>query len=250
MSGSELGIIILAAGKGKRMGGVYPKVLFTLGDRPLIDYVVDTASKLNPAKLCLVVGFGREQVKERLAERDSIEYAVQEELLGTGHAVQQTAEIFADFDGLTLLLYGDVPLISLKSLKRLQDHHVSSGAAATVLSAVYDNPFGYGRIVRDANGDFLRIVEEKDASDNEREIQEINSGIYLFNNQELFRYIDLLSSENAQREYYITDMVALFREKGLKVTAMKADSPEETYGVNTPEQLEELERLLKDIDFS
>jgi len=241
----NVGIVILAAGKGKRMGGIHPKVMFELDGRPLIDYVIETAGKLEPERICVVVGFGREQVKEHLAGRDNLEFAVQEPQLGTGHAVIQTKDAFRGFRGMFMVLYGDVPLISLETLRKLIRQHEETGAAATILSAEYANPFGYGRIIRDDRGNVNRIVEEKDAPDEIKKIREINTGIYVFDADKLFAHLDELRPENVQKELYITDMIGIFRKKGFPVGAVLAQHPEETYGVNTPEQLEELRQLLK-----
>jgi len=242
---NDIGIIILAAGKGKRMGGVFPKVLFQLDGKPLIDYVVVTAQALDPALMVLVVGFEKEKIINHLSNISGITFAVQEKQLGTGHAVQQTSEIFRGFDGLVLLLYGDVPLISAETLRKLIEYHNESGNDATVLTADYQNPHGYGRIFRDVNGDLLCIIEEKDADESEKKIHEINTGMYVFNAPALYNHLFELKSNNIQKELYITDMIGLLREKGHSVGAYKTHTPSETYGVNTYEQLEELQKILK-----
>ena len=260
-----LGIIILAAGKGKRMGGVYPKVLLKLGGRFLIDYVIRTALSLNPSRIVVVVGFAKEQVMEYLKSYEAIEpgyrqglsgasegskqavklhYSFQEQQLGTGHAVRQTEKLFKEFNGTIVLLNGDVPLISTSTLQELLANHTKTGAGATVLTAHYENPGGYGRIVRDAAGNLLRIVEEEDAADKEKQISEINTGTFVFRAEHLFAHLSELKRDNAQTEYYVTDLIRILRKHGIAVAAWRTAHPEETYGVNTPEQLEALQSIL------
>lgn len=242
---NQLGIIILAAGKGKRLGGIYPKVLFELAGRPLIDHVLDTAEALDPDRIVIVVGFGRDKVMSHFADRKGIRFAVQEPQLGTGHAVQQAEAALGDFDGAILILNGDVPLISPRSLRAFIDHYHRTGAAATVMTARFDDPHGYGRIIRNGNDDLFKIVEEKDATSAERSITEVNSGTFIFSAEVLYTHINFLTTENIQREYYITDMIAVLREHGYRVGAWETPHPDETRGVNTPEHLEALMRRLE-----
>jgi len=241
----RLGIIILAAGKGKRMGGVRPKVLFRLGEKTLIDYVVRTAVSLNPSLLVAVIGFGGEKLRAHLSGVPGIRFAVQEEQRGTGHAVRHAGSAFRGFSGAALVLNGDTPLISAGTLRSLVAFHRKAAPAATVMTADYDNPSGYGRILRDGGGKLLRIVEEKDASASEKRITEVNTGTFVFDAGLLFRLLPELQPDNAQHELYITDMVAILRERGHPVGAWKTRRPEETYGVNAPGQLEALNRMLK-----
>ncbi len=258
------GIIILAAGKGERMGGAYPKVLFELGGKPLIGHVLETAYRLHPGRIVVVAGFGKDLVIDYVTKhavshsvtnyKDSepgddtpgidIRFAVQEPQLGTGHAVLQTESMFMDFHGNILILSGDVPLISSETLISLLEFHTSTGAGTTVLTADYKNPEGYGRIVFEKTGDLLRIVEDKDAVQKEKEITIINSGMFVFQAQRLFKYLSKITRDNAQTEYYITDLVRILREHDIKVTAWQTSHPEETYGVNTPDQLTYLNNLL------
>ncbi len=241
----NLGVIILAAGMGKRMGGKFPKVMFKLADRPIIDYVLDSVSGLDPDITAVIVGFGREQVTKHLSSRNGISFAIQLEQNGTGHAVQQAEEIFEKFSGTVLILNGDVPLISKKTISEFIKYHKKEKAGVSVLSADYENPFGYGRIIRDVNGKVLKIVEEKDSNEREKEVREINSGTFLFDSELLFSNISELCSDNAQSELYITDMIDILRTKGCKIGAWKTDRIEETFGINTLEQLEALNNLLK-----
>jgi len=264
---NNLGIIILAAGKGKRMGGDLPKVLTKLGDKPLIDYVVTTAISLNPSKIAVVVGFEKEKVIDYITDHfpqgifekkylkkevtykgeTEVHYVHQREQLGTGHAVQETKEVFKNFNGDIVLLYGDAPLISKETIQNLISHHGQTGAAATILSADYDNPFGYGRVIRDESGVLLKVIEEKDASPLEKNITEVNTGTYVFRAEKLFADLDKLSRDNAQNELYITDMVGILREGGEITSSWKTDKREETFGINTPEELEKVRELLKNV---
>ncbi|MCP4727560.1 MAG: NTP transferase domain-containing protein [bacterium] len=237
-------VVILAAGKGKRMGGVYPKVLFKLGEKPIIDYIVETVLKLRFARIVIVAGFGKEQLIEHLDQYSGLEFAVQEQQLGTGHAVQQSVDTIKDFEGDVMVLNGDVPLISEDVLLQFVDHHKNSGSGATVLIAEYEDPAGYGRIVRDSNNEFLKIVEHKDASEDELKIREINTGMLIFKSGPLFDHLSDLSDNNVQKEFYITDMIEILREKDIPVSVWKTPFPEQTYGINTPEHLEALSRLL------
>ena len=261
---NTIGIIILAAGKGERMGGAYPKVLCELGGKSLIGHVLETAYRLNPCRIVVVAGFGKDKVIDYVTKhagshsvtnyKDSersndasaidIRFAVQEPQLGTGHAVLQAKNIFTDFRGDILILSGDVPLISFETLILLLENHTSTGSGTTVLTADYKDPQGYGRIVFKKNGELQRIVEDKDAGKKDKEITIINSGIFVFQAQYLFKYLSMISRDNAQNEYYITDLVQVLREHNIKVSAWQTSHPEETYGVNTPDQLAYLNTLL------
>ena len=261
---NTIGIIILAAGKGERMGGAYPKVLFELGGKSLIGHVLETAYQLNPRRIVVVAGFGKDKVIDYVTKhavsysvtnyKDSgrsddtsgidIRFAVQEPQLGTGHAVLQAESMFTGFHGDILILSGDVPLISFETLVSLLENHTSTGSGATVLTADYKNPKGYGRIVFEKNGDLQRIVEDKDTVQKDKEITIINSGMFVFQAPYLFKYLSKVSRDNAQDEYYITDMIQILREHDIKVTAWQTSHPEETYGVNTPDQLAYLNTLL------
>lgn len=252
---NDLGIIILAAGKGKRMGGDHPKVLAELDKKPLIDYVITTAMSLNPSEIAIVVGFEKEKVKRYVSEIfinkligiPIINYVTQLEQLGTGHAVQQTKEIFKNFNGDIVLLNGDTPLITKKTIQNLISHHKKTGAAVTILSADYDDPFGYGRIIRDDSGALLKIIEEKDASQSEKTFTEVNTGTYVFRAEQLYKNLDRLSQENAQKELYITDMIGILRERGEITSSWETKNREETFGINTTEELERVQELLKNL---
>ncbi|NHZ82710.1 UDP-N-acetylglucosamine diphosphorylase/glucosamine-1-phosphate N-acetyltransferase [Massilia sp. CCM 8695] len=238
-----MNVVILAAGMGKRMQSALPKVLHPLAGKPLLQHVIDTARALAPSKLCVIYGHGGAAVPEMLKRQDStghaaIDTALQEPQLGTGHAVSQAVPQL-DEDAPTLILYGDVPLTTVASLKRLVD------AAGTdklgILTVVQANPFGLGRIVREG-GTITRIVEEKDASEAERAICEINSGIMVAPTRHLKKWLGSLSNNNAQGEYYLTDIVAQAVLDGVAVVSANPSAEWEVAGVNSKVQLAELER--------
>ncbi|HUL57423.1 MAG TPA: NTP transferase domain-containing protein, partial [Usitatibacter sp.] len=221
--------MILAAGQGKRMRSDLAKVLHCLAGRSLLSHVIDTARLLTPGKLCVVIGHGAEEVRERIAD-DSIEWAVQERQLGTGHAVMQALPHLAG-DATILVLYGDVPLIASGTLRSLVDA-VSSGHLALLTQEV-DDPKGYGRIVRDAGGRVVRITEEKDATAEVRAIREVNTGILAAPRAKLQAWLGRLGNDNAQGEYYLTDIVALAVADGVPVEVRHPAAAYECLGVNS-----------------
>ena len=233
-----MNIVILAAGQGKRMHSNLPKVLHPLAGKALVSHVIDTARSLSPRKLCLVYGHGGDVVRSMLDSPD-LSWALQEPQLGTGHAVQQALP-FLDNAGTTLVLYGDVPLIQADTLKRLLQ--AAEGGLA-ILTVELADPHGYGRIVRNAAGQVVRIVEQKDASAEERRIREINTGIMAMPTSRLGEWLSRLSSNNAQNEYYLTDIVGMAVEAGLPVRTANPANEWEVLGVNSKVQLAELERV-------
>ncbi len=242
--------VIMAAGKGKRMKDPdMPKVMYEVNGKPMVHYVVDLALKIGSQSVIVVVGNKRELVMGYLRRvfGDSVSFAIQEEQLGTGHAVLQTESRLSDFEGEVLVLSGDVPILTEKTINRLIDEHYKSRAIATVLTAKIDNPTGYGRIVRLPEGSVDCIIEEKDASDQQKKINEINSGIYLFNRKELFDALHHIKADNAQHEYYLTDVLGYFAKHGMRISAVVTEDFNETRGVNTPEQLAELEKVAQKI---
>lgn len=236
-----LNIVILAAGQGKRMNSKLPKVLQPISQKPMLQHVIETAKKLTPHKLIVVYGHGGEQVQNYMNEvfPNEITWALQDKQLGTGHALK-CALPHLDKTGATLVLYGDVPLISADTLKALQSKLNNN---LVMLSDLMTNPTGYGRVVRDETHNICAIVEEKDANDVEKKIQEVNTGFYAFSNSHLEKWLNNLSNENAQGEYYLTDVVAMAYQDKLSVESITAPNAYEVMGVNNKLQLEELERI-------
>ena len=234
----SLQVVILAAGQGKRMRSELPKVAHPLAGRPLLQHVVDSARELGPRRLCVVVGHGADAVKSRI-DAPGIVWAVQERQLGTGHAVMQALPAL-DGGGTVLVLYGDVPLISPATLRSLVA--ASAGSRLAILTQTLDEPRGYGRIVRDAQGRVARIVEEKDASDAERAIREVNTGIVAAPRERLAAWLSRLRNDNAQGEYYLTDIVAAAAAEGVPIEVRQPVAAHECLGVNSKSDLAALER--------
>jgi bifunctional UDP-N-acetylglucosamine pyrophosphorylase/glucosamine-1-phosphate N-acetyltransferase len=236
----NLEVIILAAGLGTRMKSATVKVLHRAAGRPIIDYVVDLASQISDKPPIVVVGYQREVVQKWLGDR--ARYAVQEEQLGTGHAVLQAAQVLGKAGGRKILiLSGDVPLTRAETLQHLIEEHERSGSALTLLTMRLADPAMYGRIVRDSKGAVTRIVEAKDATQEEKKIDEVNAGIYLFDGDQLFDNLRRLSSHNAQGEYYLTDVLGMLRKSGKRVGAVIVDDPVEALGVNSRAELATVE---------
>ena len=239
--------IILAAGKGKRMKNPdKPKVLFELNNKPLIEFVIDLALSIDSKLIIPVVGNHKQKVidfiKNKYKDYESIiRFAHQDEQLGTGHAVNMTRKYLENFEGDVLILSGDVPLLNKNTVDKFIKYHQKNQFDASLLSAIFEDASGYGRIIKDSNGVFIDIREDKDASEEEKKIKEINSGIYIINCKYLFEGIKTLKSDNAQREYYLTDVFRYFKEKGLKIGALPVEDNIRIVGVNTVEQLTELE---------
>jgi len=234
-----MNIVILAAGTGKRMRSALPKVLHPLAGRPLLSHVIDTARTLEPNRLVVVIGHGGDAVRAAVAAPDVL-FVVQEQQLGTGHAVKQALPLL-DPAVPTLVLYGDVPLTRTSTLKRLVDSAAEGGYG--VLTVTLDDPTGYGRIVRDQTGCVVRIVEQKDATPEQLRIAEINTGIVVTPTAQLGMWLAALKNDNAQGEYYLTDVVERATEAGFEVVTAQPDEEWETLGVNSKQQLAELERI-------
>ena len=237
----ELRIIILAAGKGTRMNSDLPKVLHKLNGKALLDFVLDESKLLNPKETILVVGFKKEQVISHTKHRANLKYATQMEQLGTGHAVLQTGDLLKNKEGHILILYGDVPNIKESTLRPIIDDHLINNRDLTLITAEIDDPTGYGRIIRDKNDNLLKIVEEKDCTDEERKIKEWNPGIYIFKIPEVFKILNDIKTNNASKEYYLTDAIGLAQQSNMEIKAIKIANSNEVIGVNTADQLEELE---------
>ncbi|RKD33900.1 bifunctional UDP-N-acetylglucosamine diphosphorylase/glucosamine-1-phosphate N-acetyltransferase GlmU [Thermohalobacter berrensis] len=239
--------IILAAGEGTRMKSSLPKVLHKVCGKSMVNCVVDTCKKANINKNVVVVGHGKENVIKSL-EAENVNFAVQpigEDIpYGTGYAVMQAKDYIKDNE-YVVILYGDTPLITSKTLTNLIDYHKNGKYAATVLTADFQDPTGYGRIIRDNKGNVVEIVEHKDATDEQREIKEINSGIYCFYGKYLKEALDNLTNDNAQNEYYITDAIKILKDKGLEVGGYKLEDSTDIKGVNTRVQLAEAEKIMR-----
>ncbi len=232
----KLAAVILAAGKGKRMRSDLPKVLHEVGGRPMIHWVVSTAREVGAEPIVLVVGRGHRQIKAAL-KGAGVSYVIQHEQLGTAHAVEQTRPLLEGFDGDIVVLSGDVPGISPRTITALCRRHERTGAKATMLSAELDNPTGYGRVLKDAEGHLLRVVEEEDATDEERAVREVNGGIYVFDSRALFATLPLVQKNNKQNEYYLPDALYILQEQNQVVAVEKATDYKEILGVNTKEEL-------------
>jgi len=232
--------VVLAAGEGKRMFSSLPKVLHTLCGKPMIDYILNSAAELT-SNVVVVVGHGASLVKEKLGDRWF--YALQEKQLGTGHALMQAFNRLPE-EGTLLVLCGDTPLLTGEHLRALASHN--SGNAATVATVSVDDPTGYGRIVRSKENIIERIVEEKDASAEEKKIVEVNTGTYSFNLRLLKHYLPLLKNENAQGEYYLTDVISMLRRDGYRVEAFQLEDHRIGLGINNRVQLAEAARVMRD----
>jgi bifunctional UDP-N-acetylglucosamine pyrophosphorylase/glucosamine-1-phosphate N-acetyltransferase len=239
---SKLKAVILAAGAGTRMKSKRPKVIHSILDKTMVDYVIEAAKEAGVEDICVVVGHESQQVKEAI--KKEVTYVEQKEQLGTGHAVMQASNFIGD-SGKTLILFGDTPLITGNTLKSMIQYHNDNKNAVTVLSAMVPDGTGYGRIVRDNNNNFLKSVEHKDATEEERLINEINSGMYCFESKYLQEALKTLSNDNAQGEYYLPDTLISIMEQGLKVDAIVGSNYEEILGVNSRIQLAQATNIMK-----
>jgi bifunctional UDP-N-acetylglucosamine pyrophosphorylase/glucosamine-1-phosphate N-acetyltransferase len=243
MTKSAVHVVVLAAGKGTRMKSAMPKVLHPVAGRRMLDHVLAAAGSLNPASVIVVVGHEGDRVREAYAGGRA-RFVAQEPQLGTGHALLQAEPLLKTATGTVVLLSGDVPLLGASTLKRLLAQHQADAAAATVLTAIVDTPHGYGRIVREA-GRIVRIVEERDASPDEQAIGEINSGIYALDLGPLFDAVRGIASQNAQGEYYLPDLVGIYRQRGLAVSTVSVSNPDEIRGINSRRELAEVGAIVR-----
>jgi len=236
----SLAVAIMAAGKGTRMKNPeVAKVMNEIGGKPMIAYVVDLTLKLQAERTVVIVGWQKQSVIDLLTQGyPDIEFVEQTEQLGTGHAIMQTMTALKEFEGDLLVLSGDVPLLTEKTARALVGYHRSTEAAATILTAELKDPAGYGRVVRQQDGSVQKIVEHKDASKKELAMREINAGIYVFDKQKLFTSLVHLEPNNAQGEYYLTDVFEFFRKNEWRISAVKVLDPVEVMGINDIEQLE------------
>lgn len=246
-SGSKVGegfcAIILAAGKGKRMKSDLAKVLHPVCGLPMLIHSVTAARAAGAQRIVVVIGHQAEKIRKLLEGSDLI-FVEQHELLGTGHAVLQTHAAFQDYKGTILILCGDAPLIAPETVAALTCRHRSEQSTVTVLTAIPADPTGYGRVVKAQDGSVLRIVEDKDATADEKRIREINTGIYCVESEFLFAAAARIGNRNVQKEYYLTDIVEIARCDGLRVVSSLAEDPIEVMGINTPEELEIADRRM------
>lgn len=235
--------IILAAGQGTRMKSKLYKVLHPILGRPMIQYVIEALKPAKLEELVTVIGHGAETVKSKIGNES--QFVLQEEQLGTAHAVMQAEEILKNKSGTTIVVCGDTPLITSKTFEKLFEYHERSGAKATILTTNITDPTGYGRVIRGETGDVERIVEHKDASDEEKTVKEINTGTYCFDNEALFSALKKVNNDNAQQEYYLPDVIEILKSQNEKVTAFITEDEKETIGINDRIALSHAENIMK-----
>lgn len=240
---NKLKVIILAAGEGKRMKSKLPKVLHKVQGKTMADHVIDAAECAGADDICVVIGHGAETVKEALKNR-KVKFALQQKQMGTGHAVMQAGDFIEDGADI-VVLYGDTPLITAQTINKILDFHRTENNSISIISAMVDNPAGYGHIIRDINGNFLKNVEHKDADEKERLVKEINTGIYCFTGEALKKGLSLLKNDNVQGEYYLPDTLEIILKDGGRVNAMTAESADEFAGVNSKAQLAAAEKAMR-----
>jgi UDP-N-acetylglucosamine diphosphorylase/glucosamine-1-phosphate N-acetyltransferase len=236
--------LILAAGKGTRMKSDLPKVLHEIKGKPLLGYVLDTAKAAGAEKVVVIVGHQAQRVRERFADCGCV-FVKQEPQLGTGHAVLQAKKELNDYNGLTVILCGDVPLLKPETVKGLIKEHVKIDACLTVLTTMVPDAHGYGRIVKDKKGDIEKIVEQLDATEDEKKISEINTGIYCVNTPFLLSALEKIKNNNNKQEYYLTDIVEIARRELCKAHACLTEDCVEVMGINTPDELIRAGKYLK-----
>lgn len=239
----KLKTLILAAGKGTRMKSDMPKVIHKVNGVPMITKIIDTLSGLNPEENILILGHKKEEVLKVVGE--NCDYVLQTEQLGTGHAVIQAKEKLKCYDGDVMILCGDTPLLRESTLRSLYEYHKESGAVTTILTSIYENPFGYGRIVKE-NGLVKAIVEEKEASEEIKKIKEVNAGVYCFNSKELFKALDKIDNNNEKGEYYLTDVIGIQVSENKKVQSFILEDKMEILGVNSKVELAQAGKVLRD----
>lgn len=239
----SLSSLILAAGKGTRMKSDLAKVLHPLRGRPLLHYSIDLAREVGSDKIAVIIGHQAEVIRETFAGQGLI-FIEQKEQLGTGHAVLQARDTFKGYAGTVLILCGDVPLLRPETIIALYEKHRRDALVVTVMTVVLDDPIHYGRVIKNSRGDVLKIVEMRDATEEEKRVREINTGIYCADSRFLFEAVGEISNNNAQKEYYLTDIIEIANRKKYKAGSFVVSDPHEVMGINTPEELELASRLL------
>lgn len=240
----NLVFVILAAGMGKRLGGKNQKVVKKILGKPILKYLLETLKKFNPFKIIVVVGFKKEEVFEEL-EGENVEYVEQKELRGTGDAVLCSENILKDFNGDIVVLNGDTPFISEKTINQLIKIHRENGNVCSFLTAILDNPYGLGRVLRNNKGSVVGIVEELNADEKQKLIKEVNAGVYIFNSKELFPALKKIKPDPIKNEYYLTDLIRIFHSENKKISTYTTDDSDEIIGINTPSDLEKAKEYLK-----
>ena len=243
-SNQKLATVIMAAGKGTRMKSDLPKVLHIVYNKPMLIHVIGLAKNINSERIINILGHKKELVIDAI-KSENVEFVIQEPQLGTGHAVQQTEPLLLDFDGDILVLSGDVPLLRKSTMEKMFKIHREADNGATVLTAIFEDPHGYGRVIRNNNDTLDYIIEEKDCDDKQRKIKEINAGIYIFKSTELFPALNKIKNDNKQNEYYLPDALKYIANVGQSIALHITDEPIEISGVNTVEQLRELNLIFK-----
>lgn len=238
----QLKALILAAGKGTRMKSELPKVIHTVNGIPMVQKIIKELEKINIEENILILGHKKEEVLKTIGE---VSYVVQTEQLGTGHAIMQAKEKLKDYEGDVMILCGDTPLLKSSTLENMYNYHKENNCTTTVLTAVYENPFGYGRIVKE-NGNVVGIVEEKEASEEIKKIKEVNAGVYCCNAKELFKALDKIDNNNEKGEYYLTDIIGIQVKEGKKVSSFVLEDSEEILGVNSKVELAQASKVLRE----
>lgn len=242
---TPLAAVILAAGKGTRMDSDLPKVVHDVAGRPMLRWVVDAVREVGASPIVIVVGHRHELVRELFEDEDDIRFALQEEQLGTAHAVDCARENLEGFEGDVLVVCGDGPLIQKETLLTLIGTHRSAQAAMTLATAIVDDPTGYGRIARNREKQFRAIVEEKNATEEEKSLHEINPSLYCFDRDAMFDTLDRIEPDSVSGEYYLTDAPALLKDSGQRIEIVAAMPPEDVLSINTPQQLDEVSTILQ-----
>jgi bifunctional UDP-N-acetylglucosamine pyrophosphorylase/glucosamine-1-phosphate N-acetyltransferase/UDP-N-acetylglucosamine pyrophosphorylase len=240
--------VVMAAGKGTRMKSELPKVLVPIHGRPMVEYVLDALKKAGVNRILLVVGYRSDLVRQTLGDWKNLTFVEQTEQLGTGHAVMVCREELQDHQGPTMVLAGDCPMIQIPSIEALFDHYRKDQASCILGTAYKDDPSGLGRILRDDDNQFVGIVEEKDATEEQKAINEVNMSYYVFHNPDLLEALDHLKTDNAQGEYYITDAPAVLRDMNKSVVALPVLKSIESLGINTMDELKVVEEALENLD--
>jgi len=240
----KLAFVILAAGMGKRLGGENQKTVKKILGKSMLSYLLETIKKFNPEKIIIVVGFKKEEIFEEL-KGEKVEYVEQKELKGTGDAVLCTESLLKDYNEDIVVLNGDVPFITEKTLRELIKIHRENGNSCSFLTVKLPDPKGLGRVIKDGNGKVLEIIEEINANEEQKKIDEVNAGVYVFNSKDLFPALKKIKPNPIKKEYFLTDIIKIFNSENKKISTYLTNDPDETIGINTPEDLKKAEKIIK-----